>query len=244
MESDRFWAVKHKLLDYVKSPSLKHIRDNDSVNKLAKEIVTSLDQASSVWRKWDGPRDEVIREAAPCWIPVEDLRSFLNGLPGPELTTTDVKQRLRAIWEEAHNRYPNENVKDGCLALYERERAAGTEMMAIIGAIEEYIEPEEERLRIEGEERYKLFKQEEQARLEQRFAAGADTPWIKIGHSQDLFCRKNGRTFRIAQGKDKRWSLFRITGADDSGKLVGVYGGRGDANKALKQIAYEPEPRW
>ncbi|HYD86242.1 MAG TPA: hypothetical protein VEA80_02095 [Vitreimonas sp.] len=245
MESDRFWAVKYRLLEYVKSPSLKHIRDPQSVNKLAKEILTSLDQASSVWRKWDGVRDDVAKAAAYCWIPVEGLRAFLNQLPGPELTITDVNQRLRAIWEETtSNGYPNEDVKDACLALYEMEQAAGTEMMAIIGALQEFIEAEEERLRVEGEARYKRLREEEQARLEQMFLAGADSPWIKVGQSKDLFCRKNGRAFRIAQGKDKRWSLFRIANVDDAGKLLGVYGTRGDANKALKTIAYEVEPRW
>lgn len=244
MESDRIWAIKSRLLEYVKSPSLRHIRDPLSLNKLAKEILVALDHASSVWRKWDGPREDVIKNAASCWIPVEDLRAFLNELPGPELTTTDVNQRLRAIWEEAYNRYPNEDVKEGCLAVFERERSAGTEMIAIIGAIQEFIEFEEERLRVLNEERYRQSREEERVRQEQMFMAGADTSWIKVGQSKDLFCRKNGRAFRIAQGKDKRWSLFRIANLDDAGKLLGVYAGRGGANKALKQIAYEPEPRW
>ena len=30
----------------------------------------------------------------------------------------------------------------------------------------------------------------------------------------------------------------------NSGVLLGTYQGRGDANKALQQIAYQPEPRW
>lgn len=244
MESDRIWAIKSRLLEYVKSPSLRHIRDPLSINKLAKEILISLDHASSIWRKWDGLREDVIKNAASCWIPVEDLQAFLNSLPGPVLTTTDVNQRLRAIWEEAYNEYPNEDVRDGCLKLYERERAAGTEMIAIVGAIQEFIEVEQERIRLEREERYRLSRQEELVRHEQMFRAGADTAWIKLAHSKDLFCRKNGRAFRIARSKDKRWTLYRIANAEDVGKVVGVYAGRSDANKALKQIAYEPEPRW
>lgn len=242
METERLWAIKRTLFEYVKSPSLKHVRDPNSVHKLATEILRSVDQASSVWRKWDGVRDEVAKAAACCWLPVEDLRAFLNELPGPELTTTDVNQRLRAIWEEAaFNGYPNEDVKDGCLSLYQAERAAGTEMMAIIGALQEFIETEEQRLRVEREEQYRHAQEEERVRQHRMFLAGADSPWIKIGPSKDLFCRKNGRSFRISQGKDKRWSLFRIANVDDGGKLVGVYAGRGDANKALKQIAYAPE---
>lgn len=245
MQTERLWAIKHRLFEYVKSPSLKHVRDPNSVHKLAMEILRSVDQASSVWRKWDGVREDVVKAASCCWLPVEDLRAFLNELPGPELTATDVTQRLRAIWEEAAwNGYPNEDVKDGCVALYRAERAAGTEMIAIIGAIQEFIETEEERLRIEREAKYRQSREEARIRQQQMFIAGADSPWIKVGHSKDLFCRKNGRSFRISQGKDRRWSLFRIASADDPGKLVGVYGGRGDANKALKLIAYEPEPRW
>jgi hypothetical protein len=30
---------------------------------------------------------------------------------------------------------------------------------------------------------------------------------------------------------------------NDAGLLLGTYQGRGDANKALNQIAYQPEPR-
>lgn len=215
------------------------------MHKLATEILQSVDQASSVWRKWDGVRDDVVKAASCCWLPVEDLRAFLNELPGPELTINDVNQRLRAIWEEAaFHGYPNDAVKDGCLSLYNAERSAGTEMMAIIGTIQEYIDLEEERLRVERETQYRQAQEEERVRQQQMLMAGADTPWIRLGASKDLFCRKNGRAFRIAQGKDKRWTLFRIANVDDAGKLLGVYAGRGDAKKALKQIAYEPEPRW
>lgn len=56
----------------------------------------------------DPLREEVAKSAAPCWIPMEDFRAFLNNLPGPPLTKTDVEQRLRAIWEEPYTSYPNE----------------------------------------------------------------------------------------------------------------------------------------
>ena len=38
------WAVKELLFDYVKSPSLRHIRDPFSVTKLAHEIVRRVDR--------------------------------------------------------------------------------------------------------------------------------------------------------------------------------------------------------
>jgi hypothetical protein len=137
------------LFDYMKSPSLRHMRDPQSVQRLARDIVSALDRASSVWAKWEAEREDVVKVAAPCWIPTEDLRSSLNNLPGPTLTKTDVEQRLRAIWEEHYTSYPNEALRDGCLSLYHSERAQGTEMRAIIGMLQEHLEREDERLRRE-----------------------------------------------------------------------------------------------
>jgi hypothetical protein len=38
--------------------------------------------------------------------------------------------------------------------------------------------------------------------------------------------------------------MFRIDSAEDAGKFVGTYRTRGDASRALTQLAYQPEPRW
>jgi len=241
MNSDRQYAVASLLFDYVKSPSLRHLRDPHSVNKLARDIVNAVDRAGSIWSKWEAEREEVAKAAAPCWIPTEDLLASLNNLPGPKLTKTDVEQRLRAIWEEPYASYPKEDLRDGCLALYESEKAQGTEMRAIIGMLQEHLEREDERLRREQEERYRKLKEEERAKLEQRFLSGADCGWTPVGGSGALYCRRNGRSFRIVQGKDKRWTLYRIKSIDDKGDLLGLYQGRGDANKALTTIAYTNE---
>ncbi|UPJ73517.1 hypothetical protein [Bradyrhizobium sp. 187] len=243
MNSDRQYAVASLLFDYVKSPSLRHLRDPHSVHKLAREIVNAIDRASSIWSKWEGERVELAKAAAPCWIPIEDLRGTLNNLPGPPLTKTDVEQRLRAIWEEPYTSYPNEDLKEGCLALYHSEKAQGTEMRAIIGMLQEHLEREDERLCREREERYRKLKEDERAKLQQCFLSGADCGWTPIGSATSFYCRRNGRTFRIVQGKDKRWSLFRVETIEDEGELLGLYQGRGDANKALKTIAYANERR-
>lgn len=68
--------------------------------------------------------------------------------------------------------------------------------------------------------------------------------WTPVKGSIDLYCRRNGRAFRIVRGNDKRWKLYRIKCLEDAGELLGTYLGRGEANKALQTIAYQPEPRW
>ncbi|WP_271594367.1 hypothetical protein [Bradyrhizobium sp. CCBAU 65884] len=199
MDSNRLDAVSPKLADYVRSPSLRHIRDPHKIQRLAREIVDSLDRASSAWQKWDDPREQLAKAAAPCWIPIEDLQAFLNRLPGPALTATDVAQRLLAFWEEPWEKYPNDDLEPGCLALYEAEKAQGTEPPAIVGAIREYIEAEEERLRREREVAYHQFKEEERLRREHRYLSGADSGWIQLQGSEGFFCRRNGRAYRIAR---------------------------------------------
>lgn len=241
MNPDRLYAVASILFDYVKSPSLRHMRDPNSVHKVSRDIVRALDGASSVWKKWESQREEVVQAAAPCWIPVEELQAFLNTLPGPPLTKTDVEQRLRAIWEEPHTNYPKDALKDGCIALYQSEKADGTEMRAIIGVLQEHIEREEDRLRHEQEQSYRRWREEERIKLEQRFLSGADCGWTQIEKSDAFYCRRNGRSFCITQGKDKRWTLYRGEEIGDKGDLLGTYQGRGDANKALKKIAYATE---
>lgn len=244
MDNDRLYAVISKLSDYVKSPSLRHIRDHHSLQKLAQEIVRAVDHAGSIWSKWEGTREDIVKAAAPCWIPTQDLMTFLNGLPGPNLTHTDVTQRLRAIWEEPYASYPNDNLKMGCLALYEAEKAEGTDMPAIIGALQEYIEAEENRLTMEREQSYRRAREQERIQAQQRFLSGADCGWTPIEGRRDLYCRRNGRSFRIFLDKNKRWKLFRVTDLEDVGVQIGSYQGRRDANKALEQIAYQPEPNW
>lgn len=241
---ERSHAVRRLIFEYVRSPSLRHLRDPNSIDRFAEQIVRAIDGEPSVWRKWERQREDLLRAAALCWLPLEDLRAFLNGLPGPKLTSTDIAQRLRAIHEEPYNSYPNEALREGCLALYARELADGTELPAIIGALQEFVETETERLRLVFEATWRQRQKEERDALEQRFLAGADCKWTALGASKDVFTRKNGRAYRLSPTKDKRWDLFRIQAAEDAGLLIGTYGSRGDASKALVKLAYEPEPRW
>lgn len=244
MESDRIRALTFRLSDYVKSPSLKHIRDPHSIHRLAKDLLKAVDQAGSIWSKWTGPREEIVKSAAPCWIPVEDLQAYLNQLPGPPLTKTDLLQRLRAVWENPYSPFPNDDLKASCLGLYEAEKSQGTEMSAIIGALREHIDAEEDRLNREHQELLRRLQEEERVRKQQLFEGGADSPWIELEGVNGSHCRRNGRTYRAVRAKDKRWSLFRVKAVGEAGTLLGTYQNRRDANKALDKIAFSPEPQW
>jgi len=228
----------------VKSPSPRHIRDPHSLAKLAQEIVKRIDRSNSIWQKWNGRRELLLKSAMGCWIPAADLRDFLNSTPGPRLTTTDVAQRLRAF-EDEESSYPNDDLQPGCLALYEREIAEGTELPAVIGLLQEHVESEEERLRVEWGERYRQLREEDRLAREQRLLSGADCKWTQLQKSPHWFCRANGSTYRLSPTKDKMWNLLRVnsTADDESGSLVGKYRQRGDATKGVAQIAYQPEPK-
>jgi hypothetical protein len=244
-EDERVWSVKELLFDYVKSPSLRHIRDPHSVTRLAQEIVRRIDRGNSIWQKWDGQRELLLKSALCCWIPVADMRDFLNAMPGPQLTTTDVAQRLKALEEEEHYDYPREELQAGCLAIYEKEETEGTELPAIIQMLREYVEKEEDRLRAEQQESYRRWREEDRVAREQRLLSGADCGWTQLQKSPHWYCRANGRTYRASPTKDKKWNVSRVnsTSDDEQGNLIGIYQGRGDAMKVIKQMAYQPEPR-
>ncbi|MEY9098008.1 hypothetical protein ABIA24_000917 [Sinorhizobium fredii] len=246
MDDDRVSAVQAILSDYVKSPSLRHLRDPHSLLRVARDIVKCLDREHGVWQKWTGEREALLKSAVGCWIPIETLREYLNGLPGPPLTMTDVGQRLRAFEEEPYANYPDEDLRDGCLAIFASEKAEGTELPAIIGLLAEYVEGEHERIRLERAARYKRLRAQERQEAERRLFSGADCGWTQIGKAPIWYCRKNGRVFRLTPTPDKRWEMHRIIelSAEEKGKLIGRYGGRGDATKAVAEIAYLPEARF
>jgi hypothetical protein len=245
-EDERVWAVKDLLFDYVKSPSLRHIRDPHSLIKLAQEIVKRIDRGNSIWKKWDGQREVLLKSAIGSWIPVEDMRDFLNRMPGPPLTTTDVAQRLKAFEDEDHYAYPKEEFQSGCMALYEKEKAEGTELPAIIQLLRDYVDREEERSRVEHEERYKQLREQDRTAREQRLLSGADCKWTQLQKSPNWYCRTNGRTYRLSPTKDKMWNLHRVNSVsdDEKGALIGKYQRRGDASKVVAEAAYQPEPKW
>lgn len=78
MDSERLYAVTSRLFEYVKSPSLRHLRDPRSIQRLAHDLLTAVDRASSIWNKWDGPREQIAKSAAHCWIPYSDTQVHTN----------------------------------------------------------------------------------------------------------------------------------------------------------------------
>jgi hypothetical protein len=245
MFMDQRTSIVHGLLaDYVRSPSLRHLRDPRPLAKLAVEIVTKLDRDSSVWRKWEGPRDTVLSSALDCWIPKEDLLAFLNSLPGPPLTMTDLEQRMRHLIEVEYIASPEPKLQDECLKIYRAETSAGTEMPAIIGSLSEYVASQWERLR--DEQLQAEAQRAEEARLarKRRLLSYGDCPWTQIKGSKFFYCRKNGRVFQLKPNNDKSWTMYRVQEVDDTaaGELIGRYRSRSDANKVLAKATYETEP--
>jgi hypothetical protein len=118
IDDNRICIIRDIISEYVKSPSLQHLRDPHSILSVAKDVVKQLDRGSGIWKKWEGERDVLLKMSLGSWIPVEELQIYLNTLPGPKLTSTDVSQRQRAYHEEPYSKYPNDGLKEGCLTLF------------------------------------------------------------------------------------------------------------------------------
>jgi hypothetical protein len=238
--------IRMLLLNYVSSPSLRHIRDRHSIEKLAIQIVREVDEAGSVWKKWNPRREEVLADAIECWIPAADLLAFLNSLPGEPLTATDFEQRLRAMIEKECIGEPDEGLREECLTIYAREKAAGTEMAAIVGCLSQHVARQWPRLREERRRREQQRLDEARDARERRIRSSADCPWTQLKGSKVLYCRKNGRAFRLRPLPDKTWEMHRVREIDDRerGQLVGHYRSRGDASAVVAKAAFEEEPSW
>jgi len=245
IDDERTWAVKHILFDCVKSPSLKHMRDPHSITKLAQEIVRRIDRGNIIWTKWTEHREMLLKSAVGSWAPIADLRTFLNAMPGPALTMTDVDQRLKDFELKSHT-WANEELKESCLAIYAQEREDGTDMPAILGRLREHVEQEESRLQVERQARWRKANEEAQVERQHRLLSGADCKWTQIRGSKHWYCRANGRTYRLSPTEDSKWNLYRVDAVkdDEKGDLIGRYRGRGDATKVIGEMAYKPEPRW
>ena len=76
-EDDRVWDVKALLFDYVKSPSLRHIREPHFISKLAQEFVKRVDRGKVDFKtrnKWA----RLLRYAKVFKDPAESLIDFVR----------------------------------------------------------------------------------------------------------------------------------------------------------------------
>jgi hypothetical protein len=207
--------------------------------------VKEVRSANPIWTKWSDDREALARPAAYCWIPAQDLRDHLNEMAGARLTLTDVIQRLRAFNEEPYEPYPDDEQRDACLEIYNREQQAGTEMAAIVGAIQQFVEEDRDARQRAQQEAYRAQLQANRLAAEERLLSGADCKWTALGKSKTFHCRVNGRLFRLESQPDKKLHLFRVESVDDcNGELVGRYAGRTEATKVVGEVAYRSEPRW
>lgn len=244
MLPDYVYTVRRIIADYVRSPSLRHLRDFQNLEKVSKEVVIALERDHGIWRKWDGTKDEAAKLSLGSWIPLGDLVDFLNTLPGPKLTKTDVQQRILAL-EEEESIYPQNDFREACEALYRKELDEGTDFFAILLALRRLVEELHSQRYDEQRRRQKEAREQTKLESEQRLQSGADCPWTSIGASKSAYCRVNGRTYRLAIQSDKRLELTRVRKVDDAeaGVSMGLYRDRGTATAAVKKIAFEIEPR-
>lgn len=241
-DEDRVRVVRDMLADHVRSPSLRHIRDPFALSKLARSIVEKLDRGDQIWRKWNPARESLVRATTRLWLPLDDLVAFLNQMPGSALTPTDVAQRLQAFQEEHPWDLPDEDVKDACLALYARERSLGTELPAIVGALQEFVSDEVRRLQDQRQAAYRDKARQKADALKQRFLAGFDCKWTPVDDLTGLYCRVNGRAYRLDRGADRVWQLSRAEPREDAKRIIlGRYRNKADATRVVATAAYQPE---
>ena len=163
-----------------------------------------------------------------------------GGPAGDRIPTSTL---LRAF-EEDESRYdfPDPDHQAGCLQIYEAEMAQGTELIAIIGQIREFVVAEDERSRLEYQAHWKERQEQERQTLHARLVSGADCKWSPLNGSKALYCRINGRLFKLSNAADKRFVLERVSSFDDpKGVVIGTYQHRKDVTQALKSVPFQPD---
>jgi hypothetical protein len=248
-EDQRFHEIIRLLHQYSARPPLKFPTDAE-LPALAKKILKAATGPTSLWAKWDKDRDELARRAAEVWAPLEDLRTALNTLPGEPLTCIDVEQRLYAIRSE-HGGYsygPEEELKNAALTAYAEEKAKGTEFIAMLGWLEEWMWGAGENLRRKRDKERQEQIEQDKRNAEARLRSGADCPWTAAAGLADLHCRKNARLFRLkaleraASPLSPKFEVFEVKSVDEKrGVPIGRYRTRSDASKAVLEVAYKPE---
>lgn len=212
-----------------------HLAHTNGVQYLAHDIVRYFDGAYSVWAKWSIDRTKLLDGSKTFSIPVEELQEALNALPGPSLTATDVEQRLKLLLDEPFVDQPREDLRDDLRAIFSAEKAKGTEFVAIVGAIQDFLDKVQQLEYAEYNERQKCEQQTARLAREQILRSGVDCDWLRPWERQDVFLRHAGRLFRLRKIGNLDWELSEIPGRDrvDEGECVGRFKGRGLARAAI-----------
>lgn len=248
-EDDRLHDIIRLLHEYSARPPLK-VPSEAEIPKIVRRILDAAYGPKSLWTKWDKDREEIISRSVEVWVPLDDLLNALNMLPGEKLTMTDVEQRLYALRNEysGYSRGPDEAIKEASFAAYAEEKAKGTEFIAILGWLEEWTWGAEERLRRQRAEENRERVAQEKRRAEARLRSGADCPWTVVAGVVDSHCRKNGRLFRLKALEKSgsplapKFEVLEVKTLEDKrGVPVGRYRTRGEASKAVLEVAYKPE---
>lgn len=236
-EHERTQRVAELILRSFTAGYLAHSR---GVQNLAQEILKDFNGAGALWAKWSADRMQLLDLAKTCWIPVDGLQKALNALPGPPLTTTDVEQRMKVLLDDRFVDQPRADLREGCREIYRAEVQQGTELRAIISAIDDYLgevcslECREEHERQEREREAKRMEQE------MKLLSGVDCGWTRLGSSDDWFRRDVGRLFRLRKVRDATWELSEMQVIDrlEDCRVIGTYKGRRQAREAIEDIVF------
>jgi hypothetical protein len=127
---------------------------------------------------------------------------------------------------------------------YAREKDVGTEFMAILGHLEDWMFGAEERLHQKRAQENRERIERERHAAEVRLRSGADCPWTPASGIIGLHCRKNHRLFRLIERKpvrplDPKFEVQEVKALEDKrGNHIGQYRTRTDASKAVAEVAF------
>jgi hypothetical protein len=138
---------------------------------------------------------------------------------------------------------PEDDLREGCLRAYADEKARGTEFIAILGYLEQWMADAGAELYEKRREQNQQRIAREKAASEVRLRSGADCPWTEVKSvTTGIHCRKNGRLYRLVKVEKGMVEVSQVTALDDKrGVYIGRYFSRSEATKVLNEVAYKPE---
>jgi len=143
------------------------------------------------------------------------------------------------LWE-----IPEDDLREWCEAFYAAEKSRGTELPAIIHAMQDYVATEHVRRMDQERVERRRRREEAQKAKEDLLYSGADCGWTRLDESPDRVCRINGRLYRVEISGTRRRHLYRVASLEDRpGFSIGIYDNQKTMDAALKTIAYARDVR-